>query len=58
MLINYDRLQRLIGVKTYDELRSSQKGWIEGYLRDGVFKEGHPIFPLSRKKLVVEKFDG
>jgi putative transposase len=35
VLIDYQRLQRLIGVGTYEELRSSHKGWVEEYLGDG-----------------------
>jgi putative transposase len=35
VLIDYERLQRLIGAKSYDQLRSSHKGWIEEYLGDG-----------------------
>jgi len=35
-LIDYEMLQRLIGSKTYDELRSSHRGWIEEYLGNGV----------------------
>ena len=32
VLIDYERLQRLVGVKFYDQLRSSHKGWVEEYL--------------------------
>ena len=35
VLIDYERLQRLIGAGSYDQLRSSHKGWVEEYLRDG-----------------------
>jgi putative transposase len=35
ILIDYQRLQGLIGSRTYDELRSSHRGWIEEYLGDG-----------------------
>jgi putative transposase len=35
VLIDYRRLQRLLGVGTYDELRSSHKGWVEEYLGGG-----------------------
>lgn len=35
-LIDYEMLQNLIGSRTYDELRSNHRGWIEGYLRNGV----------------------
>jgi putative transposase len=34
-LIDYERLQVLLGVNTYDDLRSSHRGWIEEYLGDG-----------------------
>ena len=36
ILIDYERLQRLIGARSYDELRSIHKGWIGEYLGDGV----------------------
>jgi putative transposase len=35
VLINYERLQRLLGAGSYDQLRSSHKGWVEEYLGDG-----------------------
>jgi putative transposase len=35
VLIDYDRLQRLLGAGSYDQLRSSHKGWVEEYLGDG-----------------------
>jgi len=35
VLIDYQRLQGLVGAGTYDELRSSHKGWVEEYLGDG-----------------------
>jgi len=35
ILIDYQRLQRLIGSTSYDQLRSSHRGWIEEYLGDG-----------------------
>jgi putative transposase len=35
VLIDYDRLQRLLGAGSYDQLRSSHNGWVEEYLRDG-----------------------
>jgi putative transposase len=35
VLIDYRRLQSLIGAGTYDELRSSHKGWVEEYLGGG-----------------------
>jgi len=34
ILIDYERLQRLVGAKFYDQLRSSHKGWVEEYLGD------------------------
>jgi len=36
ILIDYERLQRLIGARSYDQLRSRHKGWIEEYLGEGV----------------------
>jgi putative transposase len=35
VLINYQRLQRLLGAGSYDQLRSTHKGWVEEYLGDG-----------------------
>ena len=35
-MIDYEMLQRLSGCKTYDELRSTHRGWVEEYLGDGV----------------------
>jgi putative transposase len=35
VLIDYERLQGLLGVGSYDQLRSSHKGWVEEYLGDG-----------------------
>jgi putative transposase len=35
VLIDYERLQGLLGAGTYDQLRSSHKGWVEEYLGDG-----------------------
>jgi putative transposase len=35
VLINYERLQGLLGAGSYDRLRSSHKGWVEEYLRGG-----------------------
>jgi putative transposase len=35
VLINYERLKQLVGTGSYDELRSSYKGWIDGYLGNG-----------------------
>jgi len=36
ILIDYERLQGLIGARSYAQLRSSHKGWLEDYLGDGV----------------------
>jgi len=35
VLIDYERLQRLLGARSYDQLRSSHKGWVEEYLEEG-----------------------
>jgi putative transposase len=35
VLIDYERLQRLIGSGSYDELKRSHRGWVEEYLGDG-----------------------
>ncbi len=35
VLIDYERLQGLLGAGSYDQLRSSHKGWVEEYLGDG-----------------------
>jgi putative transposase len=35
VLIDYDRLQGLLAAGSYEQLRSSHKGWVEGYLREG-----------------------
>jgi putative transposase len=35
VLIDYERLQRLLGAGSYDQLRSSHKGWVEEYIGDG-----------------------
>ena len=35
VLIDYERLQRLLGAGSYEQLRSSHKGWVEEYLGDG-----------------------
>jgi putative transposase len=35
ILIDYSRLQRLIGTGSYDQLRTSLRGWVEDYLREG-----------------------
>jgi putative transposase len=34
ILIDYESLQTLLGLGSYDQLRSSRKGWVEGYLGD------------------------
>ena len=34
VLIDNERLQRLVGAGSYDQLRSSHKGWVEEYLAD------------------------
>ena len=36
ILIDYERLQGLFGAESYDQLRSSHKGWIEQYLVNGL----------------------
>jgi putative transposase len=38
ILIDYKRLQGLVGAGTYDQLRSSHRGWIDEYLGDGAKK--------------------
>ena len=35
MLIDYERLQVLLGAGSYDQLTSSYKGWVEEYCGDG-----------------------
>ena len=35
VLIDYEKLQGLFGTSSYDQLRSSHKGWVEEYLGDG-----------------------
>jgi putative transposase len=35
ILVDYERLQGVFGAETYDELKSSHRGWIEEYLGDG-----------------------
>lgn len=35
VLIDYERLQRLLGAGTYEQLKRSHKGWVEEYLGDG-----------------------
>ena len=34
-MIDYEKLRELFGVESYDELRSSHRGWIEEYLGSG-----------------------
>ena len=36
ILIDYEMLQELIGSVSYDQLRSSHRGWVEEYLQPGV----------------------
>jgi len=38
ILIDYDRLRKLFGAKSYDDLRTSHRGWVEEYL-GGMAKE-------------------
>ena len=35
ILIDYEKLRRLIGAGSYDQLRTSHRGWVEDYLGDG-----------------------
>ena len=35
VLIDYERLQGLLGAGSYEQLRSNYKGWVEEYLGDG-----------------------
>ena len=35
VLINYERLQRLLGAGSYDRMRNSHRGWVEEYLGNG-----------------------
>jgi putative transposase len=35
VLIDYDRLQGLLGAGSYDQARRSHQGWVEDYLADG-----------------------
>ena len=35
VLIDYERVQGLLGTGSYDQLRSSHKGWVDEYLGDG-----------------------
>ncbi len=35
ILIDYERLRKLFGMGSYDELRNSHRGWIEEYLGNG-----------------------
>jgi putative transposase len=34
VLVDYESLQRLLGAGSYDQLRSSHKGWVEKYIGD------------------------
>jgi putative transposase len=34
VLINYERLKKLVGAASYDQVRSSHEGWVEEYLGD------------------------
>ena len=35
ILIDYEKLRRLTGARSYDQLRTSHRGWVEDYLGDG-----------------------
>ena len=35
VLIDYEKLQGLLGAGSYDQLRRSHKGWVEEHLGDG-----------------------
>ena len=35
ILIDYVKVQRLLGAGSYEQLRTSHKGWVEEYLGDG-----------------------
>ena len=35
VLINYEKLQLLIGAGSYDQFKSNHRGWVEEYLGDG-----------------------
>ncbi len=35
ILIDYEKVQLLIGSESYDQLKSSHRGWVEEYLRNG-----------------------
>ena len=35
ILIDYNKLQWLIGSGSYDQLKSSHRGWVDEYLRNG-----------------------
>jgi len=32
VLINYEKLRKLVGIESYDSMRVHYKGWIEEYL--------------------------
>ncbi len=35
LLIDYEKLRKLIGAMSYEELKRSHRGWVEKYLKDG-----------------------
>jgi putative transposase len=35
VLIDYERLQMLLGLDSYEEVKSCHKNWVDAYLRDG-----------------------
>ena len=35
ILVDYEKLQGLFGARTYDQLKTSHRGWIDEYLGDG-----------------------
>ena len=39
IMIDYEKLQLLIGSRSYDQLKSSYRGWVEEYLGNGA--KGH-----------------
>jgi putative transposase len=55
VLIDYERLQGLLGAGNYDQLRRSHKGWVEEHLGDGTkgitcVRAPLPIKPFSKLK--------